>query len=143
MKKYTTIILTSILIALTTFSGAAQDKESTLGKLKANRWHMQGVTDIAVSTKYGNKRIKQYYKEEKFKFTLSSEYYLSNTLDKEFNSSKVGKTFEGKYIIRRVARKKYDNRPKPVLVLEIIQLNENWLILRNVKHKHLLKYKAE
>lgn len=137
-------LLTGFSIVLITFSGLAQVDESTLEKLKANTWRMQDLTDKEVSTKYRNRLIKKYYKEEEFKSTFRLEFYLSNTIDKEFNSNKVGKTSEGKYIISRKKRKIGDHpRPFPITVLEIVQINKNWLILRNVKHQHLLKYKAE
>ena len=143
MKKYTLNILTNILIVLVTFSLAAQDKESTLDKLQANTWHMQGLSDKIVTNKYGSSQMIQYYKEDEYDFKSKYEYYLSNTIDQEFNSSKLGQATEGKYIISRNKRKKGDNRPFKISVLQIVQINKNWLILRNVKQKHLLKYRAE
>lgn len=139
LKKYTLIILTNILIALTPFVGAAQDKESTLEKLQLSTWEMQGLVGKTASYKYNINHVTHYFNKVKLGVF---EYYLSDTIDQEFDATKVGKVFDGKYIIKRYISEKGDNRITPVSVFQIKQINKNWLILRNIKHKHVLKYKA-
>lgn len=86
-----------------------------------------------------------------------AQYYLSNTIDTEFQSEKVGKNQTGKYII--VEKKVLPTTKQSVpgvhispqvkfsstdkIIYEIIEVNNNELKLRDISRKNIIIYKKE
>lgn len=71
-------------------------------------------------------------------------YYLSNSIESTFNSAKVGKADDGKYIIAEQETKQ-EGGPimKIVAVYEILKLDANNLELKNLRNSSILTYKPK
>lgn len=127
----------------------AQDGNTVLSILQGKKWRM--ATSLETSTKkssfaeskYEKNKVKHYFND---KYIGEEEYYLSDSVVTVFDPNKVGKVFNGRYIIRRMLH----DKPKPnsnstrINILEIIELDSNKLVLRNIKRPNiLLEYKAK
>jgi hypothetical protein len=100
-------------------------------------WSMQGMTDKTSEEFYSIDSI-TIYLNKKYLGTL--EYYLSDSINQVFDSSKVGKIMKGKYIVSMVLKPpKRSTDLRPVSVYEIIELTQNKLIIRN-KNQDLLEF---
>lgn len=146
MKKYKIIILTNVLIVFTAFTGIAQNNDSTLDQLQASEWEMEGSTRPAHSIKYDDGHATHYRDGIKIG---TDQYYLSDAIDEEFDSRKLGQVKEGKYIISRGITGFKDGVEKEVnpsgnfSVYEIKQVNKNWLMIRPSKRERILKFQAK
>ena len=111
----------------------AQNVEISQSILINKRWKMIELTDKLVEDVYNETKIKSFYNGKQM---FESLYYLSDKEEVVFDESKVGKNKIGRYIICKLIEAKNDN----VSVLEVVKAEESEIILRNTKHKHLLKY---
>jgi hypothetical protein len=138
VKSINTLSLFVVLIMIS-FSSFAQNFK--LGDLQGKTWCMQGLTDKTFEEIYENNKITSYLSD---KYIYRMEYYLSDSIVKVFDSSKVGIVKEGKYIIRRPLRdKKYPTVPLTVSVYEIKELTPTKLTYRYIKNPYLLEFKAK
>lgn len=139
-KFFKLIIILTILCAVP-YSGIAQTKSYKLDDLKGKTWVMQGLTDKSNDENYEKNQIISYLNGNYF---CTFEYYLSNSIDTVFDSTRVGAIMEGKYIVKRLIpdlKKTNSPQPRVVSVFEIIDLSPNKLVIRNTKQQQLLEYK--
>jgi hypothetical protein len=130
-----TITISFILSALS-FISCAQEK-TTLELLQGKFWIVQnpdgngkgGIT-------YTNKKESHYYKDD---LLGSSDFYLSETIEKNFDKTKVGKNKIGKYIIGG----NDPNDLKNITVLEIIKISEERLEVRNIEQEFTIVFKVK
>jgi hypothetical protein len=140
LVKFLKALYLSCMIGLLAISVYGQTDSSVLEKLKKT-WEMQGMTDKTADDKYVNDKIIHHLNGQHF---ANEEYYLSDSIVTAFDPNKVGKIFNGRYIVSRVLPGKKNTNPVPVNVLEIIELDNDKLILKNIKRPHiLLEYKAK
>ena len=77
------------------------------------------------------------------KYLARMEYYLSDSICRVFDSSKVGNVLDGTFIIRRPLRdKKHPDIPLTVSCYEIIELKPTKLVLKN-KNQQILEYEVD
>ncbi|MCD7963891.1 MAG: hypothetical protein LUF90_10200 [Rikenellaceae bacterium] len=94
MKK----ILLGLIALCMLFPAFAQDK-TNMQILTANPWKRRSENIQGYYREYKNNRIyiTQYYQNEKY--TYNYPFYLSDTIDLEFDHNKIGKNQNGKYIV--------------------------------------------
>jgi hypothetical protein len=129
------IITASLIFVLSTLSfiSCAQENKTTLELLQGKDWEMRTSVNMSTQSKYTDKQVSYYLNGE---FAVSNYFYLSDNIEKSFNKIKVGKNQNGKYIIE-------ENAPDNIGVFEIIELNEEKLEIRYIKHEHTLVYKVK
>ena len=106
----------------------AQEKKTTLELLTSTKWEPQ---DFFAKGNYG---YVKYTETEYFtKMNIDGElrifnyrYYLSSTQDTEFDSNKIGKNKNGKYIITSTPKGYY------VFISEILELTDTKLVIRDL-----------
>lgn len=90
-------------IALNVFVGViAQTTPSTLTRLTSKIWVYKFDDDKEkprVDFKYSTTEEEVHYISDKWNTIEKASFYLSNTIDKVFDDTKVGKISDGKYII--------------------------------------------
>lgn len=139
MNLKTTVLTVILLSGL--FSSYAQEQKTTQQLLMGKTWDMQGMMGKTMSEAYDENTITVYYNGKELG---KDEYYLSDVIEVEFDTSKVGRMSEGKYIVHRAKKEKGYKEELPVTVLEIVQLDETMLTLKNIKNEHvLLEYKRK
>ncbi len=98
------------------------------------------MSDKSYEESYSLDTVTLYFNK---KYFGTLEYYLSDSINKVFDSNKVGKILEGKYIISKVLKPpKRSTDLRPVLVYEIIELTQDTLIMRN-KNQDLLEFVSQ
>ena len=118
-----------LLLALNMYCGIsvfAQEQKTTQELLMSTKWELQNFFAN------GNYGYVKYTKTEFFtKMKIDGElrifnyrYYLSSSQDTAFDSNKIGKNNNGKYIIRKSG--------KYVFISEILELTATKLVLRNL-----------
>jgi len=130
MKKLSLLLflVTSITIVY------SQENKNIVDLLMTKRWYMQGLTDKTSSEQYTRTEQHVYYNGQ---YLSSFIYYLSDSIDKTFDSNKVGSANNGKYIVTKVKNVTTSN----FSVYEIISISSNALELRFIAHTHTIKYK--
>lgn len=132
-----------VLISILSNNIWSQKTAFKLSDLSGKKWEMKGLVGKTNFDHYSDSRISSYLDGV---LIGSFEFYLSNSIDTEFDSSKVGVSSEGKYIIKRLipdTTKKDAPQPRVVTAYEIIELDDDLLIIRNINHKHVLEYKLK
>ena len=104
----------------------AQEKKTTLELLTSTKWEPQ---DFFYEGDYGYVRYTETEYITKMKINdelrfFNYRYYLSSSQDTEFDSNKIGKNKNGKYII--------EDGGKYVFISEIVELTATKLVLRNL-----------
>jgi hypothetical protein len=128
-----------VILSLTSTLAMAQQHEFVLSKLQNKTWIMQGTTDKTIEESFTKGNIICKYNG---KHVGTFEFYLSDSKDTIFDSSKKNKVENGRYIISRMVRDKSDKRPTPVSILEIIELTDEKMVLKN-ENNVLLEYKVQ
>ena len=136
MKKY---ILLYIMILCFTKNTQAQIK-ITSDMLINKEWKIQLPEG---STSYPQGCIYSTTKETTFmispgnkRYEYSNDYYLSDTPENIFNSTKIGKSQSGKYLVVNNKKKSANNQSYyyEVLNYEIQECTSSTLILKNLKY---------
>jgi hypothetical protein len=140
MKKIIIILclLVTIFIVIN-LSATSQETESVLYLLEKNTWIVQGVIGINISYKYESNHQISYVDGRPGR---PFEFYLSNERDSVFNFDRKSGIENGRYIITRMIREEFDERPRPITILEIIEISDNRLLLKS-QNNSLIEYKAE
>lgn len=125
MKK--TIITLTILICS---SIAIAQQPSTIDKL-IGKWKMVGVQRMTYEKVYTKTEIKCYLNG---KFYADYMYYLSDTPNETFASSKVGVLKNGKYIYI------FNKERNDFVWFEIKNLTNSLLVTKNMKHSFIDTY---
>ena len=104
----------------------AQEQKTTQELLTSTKWEPQ---DFFYEGDYGYVRYTKTEYITKMKINdelriFNYRYYLSSSPDTVFDSNKIGKNNNGKYIIRKSG--------KYVLISEILELTATKLVLRNL-----------
>jgi len=139
MKK---IILTIVILAIN-ITVYSQDTLSVMDKLMATTWKVQTTPDGAPDNNYlalvkyteTNKARTISYDDKSYTADIG-DYYLNDSFDTQFDDSRVGKIFNGKYIITK------NKKNSSISVFEIIKLDESELILKNLTNKSIIKHRA-
>jgi len=145
MKNYFKILL---FMGMTIFPYAtyAQNQSYRLLDLKGREWYMVGPTDKTNIAYYEDSLIiYTLIDTSKSIYKFSFEYYLSDSIDYVFDSTKVGKIRSGNYIITRILKNSKFNpdQPRPVSVFQIISLNSSTLLIRNIQQQNFLEYNTK
>lgn len=138
MKKafQTTQLTVALFLTLSTTSLNAQNKGVMQDYLLNTKWKMTGLIDKVYEEVYSQEIIEHYYNGD---LLGKSYYYLSDTVDTLFDKSKIGKAKQGKYIIS-----KFKDAPEDIFTIcLVINADKKELIMRNIKHEHLLRFCAE
>ena len=123
MKSLFILLVLNMYLGISVF---AQEQKTTLELLTSTKWEPQ---DFFANGNYGYVK----YTETKYftKMKIDGElrifnyrYYLSSSQDTVFDSNKIGKNNNGRYIIRKSG--------KYVLISEILELTDTKLVLRNL-----------
>ena len=133
MRKILLIITLCIL-----YVGNLTAQNTTMDYLTNNKWETLLPADQSFSI------ITEFSKAEEvnsliYKGTtskLSYLYYLSNEIEESFDNDKVGMREDGKYIIER------NLENGDVYRREIIEINDQKLVLKNLHNNTLSEYKA-
>jgi hypothetical protein len=137
LKTFSVIIFV-LLLNLIPFPTMGQAGKFILEDLINKTWSMQGLNDLKEDESYEVDIISIFLDNN---FVGKQEYYLSDSVVTVFDSIKVGKIKEGKYIIKRFLRnEKFPEQPLKISAFEIIKLNPDTLILRNIKHQQTIMY---
>lgn len=123
MKRLFILLVLNMCLGISVF---AQEQKTTQELLTSTKWEPQ---DFFANGNYG---YVKYTKTEFFtKMKIDGElrifnyrYYLSSSPDTEFDSNKIGKNNNGKYIIRKSS--------KYVIISEILELTATKLVLKNL-----------
>lgn len=127
-----------VLINLISSSVAAQPGKFKLEDLINKTWRMQGLNELTNDENYGVDHICLNLNNE---YVGKQEFYLSDSIVTVFDSISVGKVKEGRFIVRRTLRdERCPGQPLRVSVFEIMKLNSDTLIIRNIKHQDLLMF---
>jgi hypothetical protein len=129
-----------VVCGIISISSFSQTSKFKLQDLTDKTWSKQGLTDRTSEERFDKGTIILFYNKKNIG---KMEYYLSDSIVKVFDSAKVGKVQEGKYLVRRPIRAK-DNTTQPltVTVYEIVELLPNKLVLRNSKNQ-LLEFSSK
>lgn len=132
MKKI--VLAFIVLIALIVFVGVIiQTPSSTLTKLTNKIWVYKFDDDKEkprVEFKYSTSEEEVHYISDKWNTIEKASYYLSNTIDKVFDDTKVGKISDGKYIILKDV---FEDGHIEVSCLEIIELTTTTFKCRDIE----------
>ncbi len=132
------------LILFFSQAGYSQQEASILEKLKSTIWNAAEYGDGTYDCQFTDSTMVWTFGKSK-EFSIVQEFYLSNTINNEFQIEKVGNLSNGNYLIIRAKRTPDDTRPKPISVMEIIELSREKLILKNVNkpERHLVVFEAK
>jgi hypothetical protein len=111
-----TKIKKSVLIVFLAFSVVSvysQQNKTIAQMLQGKQWEMQGMTDKTSSKRVDSSKIYDYFNGELLSIR---DYYLSDTPDTSFDSSKIGNYPNGKYIIT-----KYNNTISSYIITSITE----------------------
>ena len=139
MNNTVKIIIFLTFICLSNIFVYGQNSETVMSKLQKKVWVLQNSGDAKITEKYVSNHI---FYTVNGKQSRKAEFYLSNQKDTVYNSDKKESEVNGKYIISRIVRDESDKRPKPITILEIIEISDNRLLLKNLNNS-LIEYKAE
>jgi hypothetical protein len=130
----TVFVIAFILV----FSQAAFSQQETtiLEKLKGTVWNAVEYGDGTYDCQFTDSTMVWTFGNSK-EYSIVQEFYLSNNINNEFQIEKVGRFSSGNYLIIRAKRTSEDTRPKPISVMEIIELTNERLVLRNVNKPEL------
>jgi len=135
------IISLLVVVNMISYISFAQKGNFKQAELQGKTWQLQGITDVTIVYIYETDKL-SFYRNDKNIGNM--EYYLSDSIVKIFDSSKVGKVYEGKYIIERPIRAKgCTTQPLAVSVLEIIELSPDRLIVRGANNPNLVEFKVK
>jgi hypothetical protein len=142
MNFHVNRLLLLVFLFQTQGSVFAQKKIFKLDDLKNKTWIMQGLTDKTSEEVFTDGSIESYLNG---KHVCTFDYYLSNSPDTIFDSSKVKFSKKGNYIIKQLAFiPNYEyNVPSVISVFEIIKLNSKSLVIRNIKQSNQLEFRLK
>lgn len=128
-------ILFALFICAASITSFGQIDSTNIEILKSHIWYMEGLTDKSYSQEYGEEEVISRLNNDIF---ITSDYYLSDSPTDFFDSTKVGLNQNGNYIIS------FSNKSLGIIsVLEIIEINQNQMILRNIEQENIdLKFLA-
>ncbi len=125
-RKQITIVLTLFLFS--TMYGFAQENSVDTASLLQKTWAITpNPPGASAYYEYTEKELTYRITYNDLFFSNTCKYYLSNTIDKVFDKSKVGKGLQGRYIIKE--SRLGDGR---VIATEILMISEKRLITRGV-----------
>ncbi len=130
------IVYLIVLILFFSNTGYSQQETTTLEKLKATVWNAAEYGDGTYDCQFTDSTMVWTFGKSK-EFSIVQEYYLSNNINNEFQIEKVARFSNGNYLIIRAKRTSEDTRPKPISVMEIVELSNERLVLRNVNKPEL------
>jgi hypothetical protein len=123
---------TFFLFALFLFfshAGYSQQETSILGKLKSTIWNALDVRDGTYDLQFTDSTMVWTFGKSK-EYIIIEEFFLSNSAETEFKSNQVGKNLNGNFLVFRAKRTTEDKRPKPISVMEIIELTNEKLLFK-------------
>lgn len=130
-------ILFSLLLSMSLFS---QNTTSTLSLLKGKKWEMLFPSEklYKVTEIYSNDTIIHTFTFNGTNVPLFELFYLSDSIDYNFNPAKIGQYQNGRYIIIK------NIRNNEVSVLEIISLSSGFVEFKNIANRELvIKYQVK
>jgi hypothetical protein len=146
MKFFKTIFMFTVISMISYSAFSQQESTFKVVYLKNKTWCMQGMSDKTTEAKYNDGNIIYLLTDaSKSAYTFVTEYYLSNSIETVFDSTKVGNIKEGNYIISRILKdkKSHPNQPQPVSVFEIKELSSTKLVLKDIKQQNLIEFLAK
>ncbi len=139
IKIFKTLALL-VILGLISFPCYPQKGNFKQAELLGKTWQLQGVSGL---------NEEYIYENDIFSFSIDGknignmEYYLSDSIVKIFDSTKVGNIKEGNYIIQKPIRAKGATKPPlRVSVVEIVELGPDKLVIRDAKNSNLVEFKA-
>lgn len=135
MKTLSYFLSSLFFFSLISFNASCQINKFKVADLLGNTWRLQGLSNMTNDMVFDVKSITIIFND---KDTTKFEYYLSDSITKLFDTSKVGISTEGKYIVRRpllISGKQ--NLSTKVSNFEILELNSETLVLKNEKQQKL------
>ena len=130
------IVCLIVLILFFSNTGYSQQGTSILEKLKGTVWNAAEYGDGTYDCQFTDSTMVWTFGKSK-EFSIVQEFYLSSNINNEFQIEKVGRFSNGNYLIIRAKRTSEDTRPKPISVMEIIELTNEKLVLKNVNKPEL------
>lgn len=117
--------------------------QTVLNLLMNKEWVLQFPSKQNYTVKVTYNRCTETYvvASDKQKFEMKATYYLSNRIVDEFDSKKVGKCDNGKYIIFQKTSE--DGKIKNLSILEILDLSAVYLKVRSLSNNSILQFKVE
>lgn len=124
-------VLAIIAIVINFSLGAtAKDSITTMDLLTNKRWAVLGSEHIAYSYSIFTKEF-EFHHTELFEYGIYDDvrpYYLSDEPDSIFDDTKIGKSINGKYLIKKIENGK-------ALAEYISVLNDNSMVLKHVQKR--------
>ena len=138
------MILLVVLVNTISVSINAQDLKFKLADLIDKPWCMQGLTNQTYVENYLSNKVIGKLVIDKEPVIAIHEYYLSDSIVKVFDKSKVGGIKEGKYLVIRplLDMKNNPNQPQPVNVFEILELTGTSYKIKKVGELNVLEFKV-
>lgn len=140
MKTLAYLLSSLFFFCVISINSSCQISKFKIADLVQKKWGLQGLSNMTNDMVFDVKSVTIIFNG---KDTTSFEYYLSDSIVKVFNSSKVGNIKEGKFIVRRPlpfsGQQKVSTR---IFNFEILELNSRKLVLKNEmqqKLEYLLK----
>lgn len=129
-----TIFISSVCHAQTKF---------TIEKLQ-NDWSLQfpGKKSMDVTVRFSDKAYTSITSVEGHRFEKSYPFYLSNEIEEKFDSTKVGKITEGKYIVWLFKNPQKDSR-EWLRHFEIQELSDTSLVYKHLYNNSIFPFKRE
>lgn len=141
MKRINFIRILELLVVLLVIGGSVgygqkEEEKSVMSLLQSSEWKMKLPADKDYEVRMGftKKELIDYLSYSEGETSVKKSYYLSDTMDENFQHKKVGKIKNGKYII---------SLPKDdVSVYEIIELTPTTLKIKVKGQYVVLEYEA-
>lgn len=117
--------------------------QTVLNLLMNKEWVLQLPSKQCYTVKVTYDKCTETYvvTSDKQKFEMKATYYLSDIIVNEFDSTKVGKCDNGKYIIFQKTSE--DAKVKNISVLEILDLSAVNLKVKSLSNNSILQFKVE
>lgn len=136
------VLLISVFMLTYAEKTFSQD-QTVLNSLMNRVWVLQfpSKQDYTVKVTY-DKCVETYVMaSDSQSFDMKATYYLSDKIVSEFDSTKVGKCYNGKYIILQKTSK--DGKIKDFNVLEILELSAIDLKVKSLSNNSIIPFKVE
>lgn len=121
-----------MLLANVAYGQSELAPKSTLEALTATRWKQEGPTSYECFKEYGSDKMIFTFVYSGEKQVITSAFYLSNSIEWDFDERKVGKSTYGRFIVTKTEQ-------NPVSIERIIEITEDRLVTQSVPNPNVTR----